>query len=234
MVLLGTIVNGICIFVGTIIGSFLTNIDEKYKETITQGIALTAILIGIQMALQVQSVIIILLSILTGAIIGEMLDLEKGLNKLGTWVANRFAMKESNTNIAQAFVTASLLFSVGAMAILGALDSGLRGDHEILYTKSILDGFSSFVLTTTLGIGVIFSAIPVVIFQGAIALLATQIERLIPDVLFDQILNNITAVGGLLIIAIGLNILKLTKIRVTNLLPSLLTVILFVVAIQLF
>ncbi|HLS67216.1 MAG TPA: DUF554 domain-containing protein [Pseudogracilibacillus sp.] len=234
MVLLGTIVNGICIIVGTLIGTFLTNINEKYKETITQGIALTAILIGIQMALQVQSVIIILLSILTGAIIGELLDLEKGLNKIGTWVANRFAMKESNTNIAQAFVTASLLFSVGAMAILGALDSGLRGEHELLYTKSVLDGFTSFVLTTTLGVGVIFSAIPVVIFQGAIALLATQIEKLIPDVLFEQILNNITAVGGLLIIAIGLNILKLTTIRVTNLLPSLVTVIIFIVTLQLF
>jgi len=234
MVLLGTIVNGICIIVGTLIGTFLTNINEKYKETITQGIALTAILIGIQMALQVQSVIIILLSILTGAIIGELLDLEKGLNKIGTWVANRFAMKESNTNIAQAFVTASLLFSVGAMAILGALDSGLRGEHELLYTKSVLDGFTSFVLTTTLGVGVIFSAIPVVIFQGAIALLAKQIEKLIPDVLFEQILNNITAVGGLLIIAIGLNILKLTTIRVTNLLPSLVTVIIFIVTLQLF
>src|SRR5690625_5337004 len=101
MVLLGTIVNGICIIVGTLIGSFLTNINEKYRGTITQGIALTAILIGIQMALQVQSVIIILLSILTGAIIGEMLDLEKGLNKLGSWIANRFAMKGNNTNIAQ-------------------------------------------------------------------------------------------------------------------------------------
>src|SRR5690625_969149 len=234
MVLLGTIVNGICIIVGTLIGTFLTNINEKYKETITQAIALTAILIGIQMALQVQSVIIILLSILTGAIIGKLLDLEKGLNKIGTWVANRFAMKESNTNIAQAFVTASLLFSVGAMAILGALDSGLRGEHELLYTKSVLDGFTSFVLTTTLGVGVIFSAIPVVIFQGAIALLATQIEKLIPDVLFEQILNNITAVGGLLIIAIGLNILKLTTIRVTNLLPSLVTVIIFIVTLQLF
>lgn len=232
MVLLGTIVNGICIIVGTIIGSFLTKINKKYKETITQGIALTAILIGIQMALQVESIILILLSILIGAIVGEMLDLEKGLNKLGTWIANRFAMKENNTNIAQAFVTASLLFAVGAMAILGALDSGLRGDHEILYTKSILDGFSSFVLTASLGIGVIFSAIPVVLFQGSIALLATQIVRIIPDALFEQIINNITAVGGLLIIAIGLNILKLTNIRVTNLLPSLIVVIILVVALQ--
>lgn len=228
MVLFGTIVNGICIIIGSVIGLFLTKIRDKYKETIMQGIGLTIILIGLQMAFQVNSIIIVLLSMLTGALVGEFFRLEDLLNRLGYWVGSKFTNKGENVNVSQAFVTASLLFVVGAMAILGALDSGLRGDHEILLTKSVLDGFTSFILTTTLGIGVILSVIPVVLFQGAIALLATQIEKLIPEVIFNDLLVDITAVGGLLIVAIGLNLLKLTQIRVTNLLPAIVMVTIFV------
>lgn len=228
MVLFGTIVNGICIIIGSVIGLFLTKIRDKYKETIIQGIGLTIILIGLQMAFQVNSIIIVLLSMLTGALVGEFFRLEDLLNRIGYWVGSKFTNKGENVNVSQAFVTASLLFVVGAMAILGALDSGLRGDHEILLTKSVLDGFTSFILTTTLGIGVILSVIPVVLFQGSIALLATQIEKLIPKVIFNDLLVDITAVGGLLIVAIGLNLLKLTQIRVTNLLPAIVMVTIFV------
>lgn len=228
MVLFGTIVNGLCIIIGSVIGLFLTKIRDKYKETIMQGIGLTIILIGLQMAFQVNSIIIVLLSMLTGALVGEFFRLEDLLNRLGYWVGSKFTNKGENVNVSQAFVTASLLFVVGAMAILGALDSGLRGDHEILLTKSVLDGFTSFILTTTLGIGVILSVIPVVLFQGSIALLATQIEKLIPKVIFNDLLVDITAVGGLLIVAIGLNLLKLTQIRVTNLLPAIVMVTIFV------
>src|SRR5690625_2736300 len=228
MALFGTIVNGICIIVGSLVGLFLTKLNEKFKETIIQGIGLTVVLIGIQMALQVNSIIIVLLSMLSGAIIGETFRLEDLLNRVGFWIGSKFTASDENINISQAFVTASLLFVVGAMAILGALDSGLRGDHEILLTKAILDGFTSFVLTTTLGIGVILSVIPVVLFQGTITLLATQIEKLIPNVIFNDLLTDITAVGGLLIVSIGLTLLKLTNIRVTNLLPAILMVALFV------
>lgn len=228
MVLFGTIVNGICIIVGCLIGLFLTKIKDKYKETITQGIGLTILLIGLQMALQVNSIIIVLLSMLTGALVGELFRLEDFLNRIGYWIGSKFTNKSDDVNVSQAFVTASLLFVVGAMAILGALDSGLRGDHEVLLTKSVLDGFTSFILTTTLGIGVILSVIPVVLFQGSIALLASQIEKLIPEVIFNDLLVDITAVGGLLIVAIGLNLLKLTQIRVTNLLPAIFMVAIFV------
>src|SRR5699024_6075089 len=210
------------------IGLFLNRIKEKYKETIIQGIGLTVILIGMQMAFQVNSIIIALLSMLTGAIVGEFFRLEDALNRVGNWIGGKFTNTNDDVNVAQAFVTASLLFVVGAMAILGALDSGLRGDHEILLTKAVLDGFTSFILTTTLGFGVIFSVIPVVFFQGTIALLATQIENLIPEAIFNDLLVDITAVGGLLIVAIGLNLLNLTKIRVTNLLPAIVMVGVFV------
>lgn len=225
MILLGTIVNVVCIVLGSVIGMFLTKIPERYKETIMQGVGLTVILIGLQMALGTESIIIVLLSLLFGAMIGEFFQLESHLNKLGEWIASRFTNQSDDVNVAQAFVTASLLFVVGAMAIVGALDSGLRGDHEVLYTKSILDGFSSFVLTSTLGFGVILSIIPVAAYQGIITLLASKIEAFIPDALFDTLLIEITGVGGLLIVAIGLNLLKITNISVTNLLPSIFVVV---------
>lgn len=234
MALFGTIINGICIIIGCLIGLFLSNLQEKYKETIIQGIGLTVVLIGLQMAFQVNSIIIVLLSMLAGAIVGEALRLENILNRIGFFIGSKFTTTKDNTNISQAFVTASLLFVVGAMAILGALDSGLRGDHEILLTKAILDGFTSFVLTTILGFGVIFSVIPVVLFQGSIALLAAQIEKVIPEALFNDLLVELTSVGGLLIVAIGLNLLKITNIRVTNLLPAILMVSLFVSIYHLF
>jgi len=225
MILLGTIVNVVCIIIGSIIGMFLTRIPERYKETIMQGVGLTVTLIGLQMALETDSIIIVLLSLLFGAMIGEFFQLESYLNKLGGWIAGRFTNQSDDVNVAQAFVTASLLFVVGAMAILGALDSGLRGDHEVLYTKSIIDGFSSFVLTSTLGFGVVLSIIPVAVYQGAITLLASKIEAFISDALFDTLLIEITGVGGLLIVAIGLNLLKITNISVTNLLPSIFVVV---------
>src|SRR5699024_8649914 len=140
-------------------------------------------------------------------IIGRVIKLEAILNWFGEWVTSKFKNKDNSFNIGQGFVTASLIFGVGAMAILGSLDSGLRGDHELLMTKAVLDGFTALVLTSTLGIGVIFSAIPVFLFQGAVTVSASQIEAIIPSELLHQQINEITAVGGLIIVAIGLNLL---------------------------
>lgn len=221
---LGVIVNGICIIFGSVIGLFFTKINEKVKETIMSGIGLTVILIGITMALESDRIVVILLSLLTGAIIGEAIDLDKKLNQLGVKIENRFKKEGSNSTIAEAFVTASLIFVIGAMAVIGALDSGLRGDHEILFTKSLIDGFVALVLTTTLGFGVILSFIPVVIYQGSIVLFATQINNLLSEQFLYLFIEDMTATGGLLIVAIGLNLLKITSIRVANLLPSILTV----------
>ena len=119
-------------------------------------------------------------------------------------------------------MTATLIFVIGAMAIIGALDSGIRGDHDVLYTKAIIDGFTALILTTTLGIGVLFSAIPVMLYQGTIALFATQIDKFIPQALMDSFILELTATGGVMIFAIGLNLIGLTKIRVANLLPGIL------------
>ena len=234
MVLYGTLVNGAFIIIGSLLGLFFTRIPERYKETVMHGIALVVILIGLQMAFSTEIIIIVLLSLLTGAIIGEFIHLEEGLNRFGSWVGSKFTNSNENISISQGFVTASLIFVVGAMAILGALDSGIRGDHEVLITKGILDGFVALVLTTTFGFGVVLSVIPVVLYQGAIALLATQIETFVPEAFLNGLLPELTAVGGLLIVAIGLNMLKIVQIRIGNLLPSIITVVFVYYIYQLF
>lgn len=224
MVLLGTLVNGLCIIVGTLLGLFFTKIPERYKETVMSGVGLAVILIGLQMAFETDNIVIVLLSLLSGAIIGEAAHVEERLEYIGRWIERKFTKPDQTSTLAQGFITASLIFVIGALAVIGALDSGLRNDHEILITKAIIDGFISLVLTSTLGIGVIFSVIPVVLYEGSIALLATQINRWIPQEMLDLFIVEMTATGGLLIVAIGLNLLKLTKIRVANLLPALLMV----------
>ena len=142
---------------------------------------------------------------------------------LGLWLEKKMGSKGEG-KIAQGFVTATLIFVIGAMAILGALDSGIRGNHDILYTKGIIDGFTAFILTTTLGLRVMFSAVPVFLYKGLIALFATQIDRLIPSVLMDQFITEMTATGGIMIMALGLNLTGLLKIRVANLLPGIIVV----------
>ncbi|SIS67779.1 hypothetical protein SAMN05421787_10243 [Virgibacillus pantothenticus] len=181
-------------------------------------------LIGLQMAFVMEHIIIGLLSLLTGAIVGEWLQLESGLDRLGKWVGNKLGSEENDSRVSQGFVTASLIFVIGAMSIIGALDSGLRGDHEVLITKGILDGFVALVLTTTLGLGVILSVFPVLLYQGSIALLATQIEGVLPESTLNGFITELTGVGGLLIVAIGLNLLNITSIRIGNLLPAIIMV----------
>ncbi|AGE24067.1 putative integral inner membrane protein [Geobacillus sp. GHH01] len=221
MVLLGTIVNAVSIIAGALIGKWLHRIPERVKETVMGGIGLAVALLGIQMGMKSEQFLVVIFSLVFGGILGEWWNWEEKLNQLGQWLEAKVS-GNGQGSIAKGFVSATLLFVIGAMAIVGALDSGLRGDHSVLYTKSILDGFASVILTTTLGIGVIFSALPVVVYEGSIALLATQIERFVPKEVLDSFIAESTATGGILIMAIGLNMLGLTNIRVANLLPSIL------------
>lgn len=224
MVLTGTLVNGLAIIMGTFIGLFFQKIDEKYKETALSAVGLAVILIGLQMAFNVNALIIVILSLLFGGLIGEYLKLEDKLNIIGEKVGYIINKKDKNNRLSQGFITASLIFVIGAMAIVGALDSGLRYDHSILFTKSILDGFTAMILTTTLGIGVGLSVFPVVIYQGIIALFAALIYQYIPESFLSQWITDITATGGLIIVAIGFNMLGVTKIRIANLIPALVIV----------
>lgn len=219
MVLLGTLVNAAAILVGTFIGSFLSKIPENIKDTMMKAVALAVIVLGVQMGMKGEKFIFVIASLAFGGIIGELLDLEGRLNKLGHWLARRVG--EGHGDVAKAFVNSTLIFIVGALAIVGALNSGLRHDQTVLYTKAMLDGISALLFTTMLGIGVAFSAVPVFIYEGGIALFATQINHWIPQGLLHFFINEMTATGGIMILAIGLNLLELTRIRTANLLPSL-------------
>lgn len=213
--MLGTIVNSAAIIVGTFLGILLkTGIPDKIKHTIMQGIGLSVMLIGLSMAMKTQNVIIVILSLAIGGIIGEVFAIEDRLKNAGEWLEERVGQNQGD--FTRGFVTTSLIFCVGAMAIMGALESGLTGNHTTLFAKSALDGITSIVFASSMGIGVAFSALPVFIYQGLITLTAASMKVF----LTDAIIREITATGGVLILGIGLNILEITKIKVGNMLPA--------------
>ena len=221
MFLLGTLVDGLLIAVGTILGKIFKDIPENMKSTLMYALSVAIMILGVQMGMQTTQFLIVITSLVFGTVIGEYIDLENKLNSLGSKL-EKIMGPNSSSNISQAFITSTLIFVIGAMGIIGALDSGIRGDHGILYTKGILDGFLALILTTTLGIGVIFSAFSVILYQGSIALFATQINKFVPPEALDIFINEVTATGGVMILAIGLNLSGITKIRVANMLPSVL------------
>lgn len=220
MILLGTIVNAIAIILGALIGKLLSGIPAGIRQTVMQAIALAVITLGISMSLDSKNFLLLIVSLVIGSILGELMRIEDRLNQAGKWLEKKVGGSKDGS-IATGFVTATLVYCIGAMAVLGAMDSGLRNNHDILYTKAMLDGFSAIIFTSTLGIGVAFSAIPVFLYQGVIALLSTQIYALVSQTMLDAILVEVTAVGGIMIVAIGINILELKKINVANMLPAL-------------
>lgn len=219
MFLLGTLVNGALIIIGTLIGKILNRIPEGMKVTVMYAIGLSVMVLGLQMGFKTNNFLIVILSLVIGTVIGEWLQLDEQLNHLGKWLESKIGSNGTGS-ISEGFVTATLIFVIGAMAIIGALDSGIRNDHNVLFTKSIIDGFTAIILTSTLGIGVIFSAIPVVLYEGTIAAFATQIDRFVPHDLMNEFIAEMTSTGGIMIFAIGLNLLGLVKIKVANFLPG--------------
>ncbi len=224
---LGTIVNVIAIIIGGIIGIVLKKgIPERFKTTIMQAIGLAVIIVGISGTLQGVFTVTeqgkldrnyitgMILCLVIGSLIGEAIKIEEGLDKMAIWFQNRFAGKESN--FAKGFVTASLVYVVGAMAIVGSLEDGLYGKIDILLAKSMLDGISAVVFSATLGIGVIFSGLPVLVYQGAITVLAGVLKPL----LSDAVVSQMSLVGSVLILAIGFNLLEIKKFKVGNMLPA--------------
>jgi len=219
---IGTIVNVIAIVVGGLIGILLhKNFPDKIRQIVFQGIGLFTLVLGMQMGFKSENPLVLIFSILIGGIIGESLNIEGKLEKLSEKLKCKIG-SDSNT-FTQGLMTSFLLFCVGSMAILGSINDGLRADHSLLFTKSILDGFSSIALASTLGIGVLFSVIPLLIYQGVITLFANVSQNFFSPI----IISELTAVGGILIVGIGINLLEIKKIRVTNLLPSLLIAVVF-------
>ncbi len=216
MALYGTIVNALAIIAGSgIVLLFKLRMPEKYNETVIRSLALSVILIGIMNALEVNDLMILIFSMAIGSFVGEFLDIEKRLEDIGQWFERKLP-EQNGGGIAKGFVTASLLYCVGSMAIVGALQSGLSNNHDTLLAKSILDGIGSIIFTSSLGVGVLISAIPVFLYQGFIALTASFLKQF----LISTVVADMTAVGGLLIIAIGLNMLEVKKIKVGNMLPA--------------
>jgi uncharacterized membrane protein YqgA involved in biofilm formation len=213
----GTLANVVAIAIGTLIGFMLKQrLPERINSIAMQGLGLVTALIGLKMMITTQNALIVLVSMVVGGVLGELLRIEDRLDRLGARVEARFS-KERGT-FAKAFVTCTLLYCVGPMAIVGALQDGLHGDYSILLTKSGLDGIASVAFASTLGIGVLFSTLPVAAYQGSITIGASLLE----PYLTSSMINEMTATGGLLILGIALNILQVTKIRVGNLLPAIL------------
>lgn len=213
--MLGTLINASTVILGSIIGLILrSKIPKKITETAFHGVGLFTIILGIIMAIKTNNFLIMIISIVIGSIIGEIIKIDKWINNFGEWLKNKF--KKNNKNFSEGLITAFLLYCMGSMTILGAIEEGLGGVPNLLVAKSVLDGFSSIVLSATLGIGVLFSFIPLLIFQGGLTLLASSIQ----NVLTDIIINEITAVGGILLLGLGITLLDIKKIKVINMIPS--------------
>ena len=226
--LIGTTVNALAILAGSAVGLFFAHaarrgtggsgLGERLRTTLMNGVALCVLYIGVSGCLDGQSTLTAIISMVLGALVGETLDLDRRMQVLGGWVQEKTKRLPlgGSSSVSEGFVTASLLFCVGAMAIVGSLQDGLTGDHSTLFAKALLDGVSAVVFASSLGVGVAFSAVAVFLYQGCIAALASLISPLLDS----AVIAEMTCVGSLLIIALSLNILGITKIKVMNLTPA--------------
>lgn len=241
MILAGTLFNVFTVIVGSLVGlafRFLLSrrprqtqpgvepLGKRISDAVMKAIGLCTVMIGVSGLFSYSlkdgevangiNALIVILSMAIGAVIGELINIQKWLDRFGAWVQSRFKRDDGTTSVAEGFVTASLLFCVGAMTVVGSLESGLSGNHQTLYTKSILDLISSAVFSVSMGVGVLLSAVFVLVYQGSITLAASALA----PILTDDTVAHMTCVGSLLIIGLGLNLLGITKLKVANLLPA--------------
>jgi len=231
--MLGVLVNTAAILIGGIVGLLVNKgIPERFSKAILTGIGLCVIYIGIKGALAGENAIILIAAIVLGVAVGTALDLDGRLNRLGEMLEKRFSrISGGKSPIAPGFVTASILFCVGAMAVIGSINSGLTGDHTMIYTKSTLDLIASAMLAVSLGAGVAFAAVSVFVYQGLLVLLAQLLRPLLDN---PSIIAEMQCVGSLIIIALGLNLIGLTKIKVANYLPAIIFAPIICVIVELF
>ena len=214
--MIGTVVNTLAAVVGGLLGSLLKKgIPERFADLVQKGLALCVLYIGVKGSLVGTNTLVTILSLVLGAILGELLDIDGKIERLGAWAQARLT-KKGGSRIGEGFVTASLLFCVGSMSVVGSLQSGLTGNHETIFTKSMLDFVSAVILASSLGLGVCLSGAFVLVYQGAIVLLA----RWAAPILSDYVVAEMSCAGSLLIIALGLNMLGITRLKVGNLLPA--------------
>ena len=230
--MIGTLINCAAILLGSALGLLLRRgMKESISKTVMQGVGLSVILIGLLGAVKTSNTMLVILSMVIGGVCGALIDIDSRMNRLGAWAQKKLSRSsDESSTFAKGFVTASLVYCVGAMAVVGALDSGIRGDHSTLAAKAALDGVISILLSSSLGVGVMLSAVPVLVYQGGIALLGNAAAPL----LSEAVVTEMSAVGGLLIMAIGINLLLEKDIKVANLLPAILIPFLYYPIAQLF
>lgn len=213
----GTIINVITVIIGSGLGLLLRNrLSDVYKSIILQGVGILTLVIGMQMALKTENILLLLISVILGGISGQLLKLEEQIDSFADQVKNKFARKD-DAFFSEGFITASIIFCVGPMTILGSINDGLRGDINLLAIKSVLDGFTALALTTTFGIGVIFSVFTIIIIQGGITFSAVLIDQFFNEMM----INEMTAAGGVLIVGIGFILLDIKRVKVATFLPAL-------------
>ncbi len=223
--MLGTIVNALAVILGGALGLVIKGgLKEKYKDIIMHGLAVSVLFLGMSSTLggmfeENAEPLLFIVSLIIGSIVGTWLDLDQKLQNLGDNIQRRVG----GSNVSQGFVTASLVFCVGSMAILGSLESGIKGDHTILFVKAVLDGTTAIIFASTLGVGVLISGVAIFVYQGTLTLLAGYIQ----PYLTDDMMREITIIGGMLIFMIGINLLELKKIKIANMLPALLVPVIY-------
>ncbi|HRM36771.1 MAG TPA: DUF554 domain-containing protein [Trichococcus flocculiformis] len=224
MVLLGSLVNSAAIILGGSIGLALKKgLSDRIASAVMNALALCVLYIGVSGMLKGENILITILSMVFGTLVGEWIDLDKKINQLGDEIESRVSSENKEHSVSNGFVTASLLFCVGAMAIVGALQSGLTGNHDTLFAKSLIDGIAAIVMASSLGIGVLLSASLILVYEGGITLFANVLAPL----LTDSVINEMTCVGSLLIVGLALNMLKLTNLKIMNYAPAVFFPILF-------
>lgn len=218
--MIGTIVNIGAVILGSAVGLIIhAKLPDKITKIVFQGIGLFTIALGLQMAIKTNNFTIMIFSIVIGAIIGELINIDSGINRFSEYVKSEIKIKDNK--FSEGLITAFLLFCMGSMTIIGAIEEGLGGTPNLLITKSVLDGFSSIILSSAYGVGVIFSVIPLLIYQGGLTLLTGLLNNLFSEV----VVNEMSAIGGLLLIGLGIDILGIKKIKIINMIPSLVIVV---------
>lgn len=242
MIGLGTVINVVAIVIGATVGILLNKyIPKRLQQTVMSGIGLAVCFIGVSGViskmlyvdngvLATKDTMLMVASMVIGAFVGELCNIEKRLETFGDFCKNHFIAKSENSRFTEGFVSASLLFCVGAMAIIGSLEDGLKGDYTTLFAKSLMDGTISIFFASTMGAGVYLSILPVLVYQGAITLLAGAIE----PYLSDSLINQLSLVGSVLIFAIGLNMINDKKIKIGNLLPAVFVPVIYNLILKLF
>jgi len=232
--MLGPVVNAAAVVIFSLIGTFLVKgIPDRVEEIIKKAIGLSIIFLGIKGAFENEKLLLLIMSMVFGGIIGELIDIDKWMNKFGKWAESKLVknnIEGSKHDFAKGFVSATILYCTGSMAILGSMQSGLAGNHQILFTKTVMDGSMSIVFGAAFGIGAAFSAIPLLLYQGGIALASSYIR----DFLDPEVIREMSAVGSLVITAIGFNFLSVKEIKVANLIPAMFIPWIYLTAAQYF